>query len=93
MLRPEIEKWQQSVADLRRLALEAEHPRSRERFQALYMIASQQSNASRWSLEIGRKNQTVMSWVHTYNEGGPEALAYRRSGGRPPFLSRRKLMK
>jgi hypothetical protein len=26
-----------------------------------------------------------MGWLHAYNEHGPEALAYRRSGGRPPF--------
>lgn len=85
MLKPEIEKWNQTVADLYRLSLEAAHARSRERFQALYMIASKQSNASRWSLQSGRKNQTVMGWVRTYNEAGPEAIHYSRSSGRPLF--------
>ena len=33
----------------------------------------------------GRRPQTVMEWLHTYNEHGPEALMYRRTGGRPPF--------
>lgn len=93
MLQPEIEKWKQTVADLYRLSLEAKHVRSRERFQALYMIASQQSNASQWSLQIGRKNQTVMGWVHTYNEAGPEAVHYSRSGGRPPFLATNKSLR
>jgi hypothetical protein len=26
-----------------------------------------------------------MDWLHTDNEHGPEALLYRRTGGRPPF--------
>jgi hypothetical protein len=27
----------------------------------------------------------VMGWLHAYNEHGPEALTYQRTGGRPPF--------
>jgi transposase len=30
-----------------------------------------------------RNLQTVMRWIHRYNESGPEVLIYRRSGGRP----------
>lgn len=90
MLQPEHEKWNQTLAELHRLSLESAHPRSRERFQALYMIASKQSNASRWAKQIGRKNQTVMGWVHQYNEQGPAALHYRRSGGFPPFLRQKR---
>ncbi len=86
MLKPEHTKWQQTVADLQQLAVTAPHQRSRERFQALYMIASQHSNASEWAHVIGRQAQTVMGWVHAYNRAGPCALDYRRSGGRPPFL-------
>ena len=36
MIRPETDKWGQTLADLRRLSVEAEHPRTRERFLALY---------------------------------------------------------
>lgn len=46
MVRPEFEKWNQTVEDIRRLSIEAEHPRSRERLQALYMIASKQENGA-----------------------------------------------
>lgn len=90
MIKPEIEKWDQTIADLRRLAVEAEHARSRERFQALYMIASGQCNATQWALQIGRKNQTVMEWVHKYNASGPKAIHYAKSGGRAPFLAKKK---
>jgi transposase len=33
----------------------------------------------------GRRAQTVMGWLHTDNEHGPEALTYQRTGGRPPL--------
>ena len=90
MVRPETAKWDQTLADLRRLSVEAEHARTRERFLALYMIGSERTNATQWAAEIGRDDNTVMSWVHTYNKSGPEALSYRRTGGRPPFLARNK---
>ena len=93
MIRPETEKWGQTVADLRRLSVEAEHPRTRERFLALYMIGSAQKNATQWAIEIERDDNTVMDWVHTYNRSGPEALCYRRTGGRPPLLARNRLSK
>jgi hypothetical protein len=30
----------------------------------------------------------VMGWLHTYNAQGPDALVYRRTGGRRPFAHR-----
>lgn len=90
MVRPDTAKWGQTSADLRQLSVAAEHPRTRERFMALYMIDSQQTNATKWAEEIGRDDNTVMGWVHTYNTFGPAALCYRRTGGRPPFLPKNK---
>ena len=87
MVRPDFEKWPQKAEDIRRLAIEAEHVRSRERFQALYQIGSGQQNASEWAATIKRQKQTVLAWVHRYNEAGPEALHYRASGGRQANLS------
>lgn len=72
---------------MRRLSLEAEHLRSRERFQALYMIGSGQKNASQWAQQINRQKQTVLKWVHRYNEFGPECITYQASGGAQPQLS------
>lgn len=90
MIRPDLAKWEQSLADLRRLSIEAAHPRSRERFLALYMIGSGQMNATQWALHSERSDETVLRWVHVYNQAGPEALHYRHSGGRTPFLPRRR---
>jgi|SoiMethySBSTD1v2_1073268.scaffolds.fasta_scaffold622183_2 transposase len=87
MIRPDFEKWQQSADDLRRLAIEAKHGRSRERYQALYMIGSGQKNASQWAKQIKRQKQTVLEWVHSYNELGPESMVYQHTGGRQAKLS------
>ena len=38
MLRVEYARWGQTPADLRELAMSASHPRTRERFLALYEI-------------------------------------------------------
>ncbi len=81
----EMARWGQTLEDLRRASLEAPHPRTRERLQALYLIASGRFNATTCALHIGRQDETVLGWVHRYNARGPEALAYRRSGGRAPF--------
>jgi transposase len=34
--------------------------------------------------------QTVMGWLHAYNQHGPEALTYQRTGGRPPLSRYRR---
>jgi transposase len=84
VLRVDHNRWGQSVADLRQLALNATHPRSRERFLALHDIA-QGSCATDVAERTSRRPQSVMGWLHAYNDHGPEALVYQRTGGRPPF--------
>lgn len=91
MIRPNFTKWNQSSDDFRRLATEAEHVRTRERFLALYQIATGQFNATQWAVQIGRCHESVMGWVHTYNQDGPESLIYRRTGGRAPFFRQPRL--
>lgn len=87
MIRPNVARWNQSVEELRELSLNAPHPRTRERFQALFMVASKQSNATDWARHNDRNDETVLKWIHSYNDSGPEALSYRRTGGAPPFFS------
>ena len=87
MLRVNYHKWGHRLDDLRLFAVEAVHPRTRERFLALYDIARGRS-AARVARLIGREDETVHSWVHRFNHQGAPALIYRRSGGRPPFVRR-----
>src|SRR5215217_7827022 len=65
------------------------HPRdarTRERALALFDI-TQHSCATPVAVRTGRRAHTVMDWVHAYNQGGPAALAFRRTGGRRPFFA------
>ncbi len=87
MLRVDHARWGQTPEDLRQLATSAAHQRSRERFLVLYEI-TQARCATQVAERTSRHPQTVMEWLHLYNERGPEALAYQRSGGRPPFARR-----
>ena len=85
MLKVDCEKWNQSLETLREEALRAEHPRTRERLMALYEICGGK-NATQIGKDTGRNPQTIMEWVHRYNDQGLEALIYQRTGGRPPLF-------
>lgn len=84
MLTVHLEQWQQTPETLREMALQAQHPRTRERLLALYEIAQGES-ATQVAYRSERNPQTVMEWVHRYNAHGPEALTYQRSGGHLPL--------
>ena len=74
MLRVDHARWDQTPADLRELAMSASHPRTRERFLALYEI-TQESCATRVAGRTHRHPQTVLEWLHLYNTCGPEAIS------------------
>lgn len=84
MLKVECDRWNESASRLREEALKANHARTRERLMALYEICNGKS-ATKVGRETGRNPQTVMEWVHRYNQDGPETLVYQRSGGHPPL--------
>jgi transposase len=86
MLRVCTETWNQTPDFLRHLAQHHEHPRTRERFLALYEIARGKT-ATQVSRATGRNHQTVMNWVHNYNREGHESLFYRRTGGSLPLFA------
>ena len=87
MLRVDYARWGQTPEDLRHLAVSAPHARTRERALALFDI-TQHSCATQVAMRTGRRAHTVMDWVHASNQGGPDALAFRRTGGRRPFFAR-----
>jgi hypothetical protein len=89
MLRVNHIQWGQDISDLRDLAVSATHERTRERFLALYEIAAGRTNATTWAKDNVRHFQSVQSWVHLYNDHGPEALIFCHTGGWPPPFVRR----
>ena len=86
VLRVDYARWGQTPEDLRHLALSAPHARTRERALALFDI-TQHRCATQVAVRTGRRAHTVMDWVHAYNAQGPDALAFRRTGGRRPFFA------
>src|SRR5215212_5008239 len=86
VLRVDLARWGQTPEDLRHLALSAPHARTRERALALFDI-TQHRCATQVAERTGRRAHTVMDWVHAYNQGGPAALVFRRTGGRRPFFA------
>src|SRR4051812_23236775 len=87
VLRVDCARWGQTPEDLRHLALSAPHARTRERALALFDI-TQHRCATQVAVRTGRRAHTVMEGVHAYNQGGPDALTFRRTGGRRPLFSR-----
>ncbi|WP_157816660.1 helix-turn-helix domain-containing protein [Nostoc flagelliforme] len=85
MLKVECARSNQSSSILREEALKANHARSRERLMALYEVCNGKS-ATQVGRETGRNPQTVMEWVHRYNQTGMSALEYQHTGGHPPFF-------
>ena len=83
-LQVDCKRWQQSSEDLRKQAVKASHSRTRERLMALYEISKGQS-ATQVGQATNRHPQTVMEWVHRYNNGGLAAFEYQRTGGRLPL--------
>ena len=91
MLRPGFTKWDQNAEEMLRWSTEAEHPRTRERCLALYMIGTEQTSASQWARNIGRQEMTVQRWVRRYNESGMEGIIYQHTGGRPPLFAQKSV--
>jgi hypothetical protein len=87
VLHVDCARWGQTPEDLRHLALRAPHARTRERALALVDI-TQHRCATQVAVRTGRRAHTVIGWVHAYNDQGPDALVYRRTGGRRPFFAR-----
>src|SRR3954452_21791827 len=85
VLRVDCARWGQTPEDLRHLALSAPHARTREPALALLGI-TQHRCASQVALRTGRRAHTVMESGNAYNQGGPDALTSRRTGGRRPFI-------
>ena len=53
-----------------------------QRYLALYEM-TQGKSATRVAQMLNRHDETIHDWVHQYNEQGPQALVYVRTGGSP----------
>jgi transposase len=84
MLKVEVNHWNQRPEEIREITIMAEHPRTRERLLAIYEICEGKS-ATEVGKQTGRNPQTVMGWVHKYNQEEVEVLKYQHTEGHPPL--------
>jgi transposase len=57
--------------------------REREHWHALWLLARGWS-AAQVAEALGRDPHTVGAWLRAFEEGGPPAVAFERTGGSPP---------
>ena len=78
MIRVDCARWGQTPDDLRHLALSAPHARTRERALVLFLFEITQGRcATRLAERTGRHPETVMGWVHAYNDAAGEFDGFR----------------
>ena len=83
MIIPQIARWNQAPSDIHRLAFSHPNKRTRERYLALSKVLDGLA-PFRVADAMGKSEKTIYTWLHRYNESGPEGIEYRRTGGRKP---------
>jgi hypothetical protein len=78
-----MERWQMGVAAVRERMYRSPTPRERERWHALWLLA-QGWTVARVAEVLERDAHTIAAWESTFEDGGPEALAFEQAGGPPP---------
>jgi transposase len=78
-----LARWHLDVTTVRELVYRAGDPRERERWHALWLLARGWS-AAQVAEALGRDPHTVGAWLRAFEEGGPPAVAFERTGGSPP---------
>lgn len=81
-------RWQMDIKQVRERMYRAPTPRERERWHAIWLMASD------WSLEqvacaLGRDARTIGEWSAEFERQGPDGLAFEQAGGAPPPSIRR----
>ncbi len=85
MLTVNFSKWNQTPEDLRTAAMTAKNARTPS-VSALYDVTQLGCGATEIARRTRRHAQTLISWVHLYNDLGPDALIFTQTGGPSPLL-------
>ena len=80
--------WQMDVKAVRERMYGAPTSRERERWHAVWLITHGWS-AAQVAEALERDAHTIGDWVEDLRQRGPAALAFERTGGSPPPLTRR----
>ena len=74
------------IEELRKLYKSALNKRSGQRLEAIYLKACGKTPPEIARL-LGCAPKTVRNWIKQFNEGGPDALEYKHTGGRTAKLN------
>jgi len=75
------------LENLRQLCSQATDHRTRQRLNAIY-LRGQGKTLPEIAHLLGCTPKTVRIWIKQFNAGGPEALKYKHTGGRPAKLNK-----
>ena len=78
-----LARWELDVATVRERMYRAAHPRERERWHALWLLA-QGWSAAQVAEALERDPHTVGDWLPPSRRAGPAAVAFEQTGGSPP---------
>jgi transposase len=79
--------WNLDVGQVRQRLYEAPHPRERERWHALWLLAQGWTQAQT-AQALGHDAHTIGDWVEAFRQQGPAGLQFTAHGGAPPSSMR-----
>ena len=83
-----IQHWELSLSQVRERMYEAERPRERERWHALWLLGQGWSQ-KQVAEALEREAHTIGGWLEAFRQRGPEGLRFDAAGGSPPSWTRR----
>ncbi len=78
-----LQHWGLDVGAVRQRVYRAPTPRERERWHALWLLASGWS-AAQVGEALERDPHTIGGWLATFRQAGPAGLGFEHTGGSPP---------
>jgi len=78
-----LTRWGLDLRQVRERLYRAPTPRERERWHALWLLA-QGWSAAKVAEFLEREPHTIGTWLATFCQAGPDAVAFEQSGGSPP---------
>ena len=78
-----LKHWGLDVGAVRQRVYRAPTPRERERWHAIWLLASGWP-AAQVAAALERDPHTIGEWLAAFGRGGPAALTFDQTGGSPP---------
>jgi transposase len=78
-----LQHWGLNMGAVRQRVYRAATPRERERWHAIWLLASGWS-AAQVAMALERDPHTIGGWLSTLRPAGPAGLSFEHSGGSPP---------